>query len=157
MRDKAYDRTPILRSRELRKNAPKAELALWDQIRNRQVANVRFNFQVPIGPYICDFVARSLKLVIEVDGGQHNDDADRLRTEYLGSRGYRVIRFWNNDVLGNIEGVVAAILKVLEDMPSYRPSRPAGGEEPRSGEGEGLFDQGCDMPSPTPPGNGRGF
>ena len=128
MHDKAYDRTPTLRTRELRRNATKAELALRDQIRNRQIANTRFNCQVPIGPYICDFVARSLKLVIEVDGGQHSEEVDCHRPAYLKSRGYRVIRFWNNDVLGNIGSVVATVLSAIEDTPS-----------------------------PTPPGSGRGY
>ena len=130
MLDKAYDRQPTIRARELRKNATKAELALWDQLRDRQLAGVRFNFQRPIGSYICDFVARTPKLVIEVDGGQHSEaaDYDLARTRFLIARGYRVIRFWNNDVLQNIEGVVETIRRTL-----------------------------ADMPSPTPPGNGRGF
>jgi len=128
--DKAYDRQPTLRARELRKNATKAELALWDQLRNRQLTGVRFNFQRSIGPYICDFVARTPRLIIEVDGGQHAEveGYDLARTRFLNTRGYRIIRFWNNDVLQNIEGVVETIRQTL-----------------------------ADMPSPTPPGNGRGF
>ena len=130
MLDKAYDRQPTLRARELRKNATSAELALWDQLRNRQITGVRFNFQRPIGPFICDFVARTPKLVIEVDGGQHSEAEgyDLARTRFLNARGYRVIRFWNNDVLQNIEGVVEMNRQTL-----------------------------ADMPSPAPPGNGRGF
>ena len=128
--DKAYDLQPTLRARDLRKNATRAELTLWDQLRNRQVRGVRFNFQRPIGPYICDFVARTPKLIVEVDGGQHalNVETDARRTAFLKMRGYRLIRFWNNDVLENIEGVVAAIEQAL-----------------------------ADRPSPTPPGNGRGL
>jgi very-short-patch-repair endonuclease len=128
--DKAYDLQPTLRATELRKNATRAELTLWDQLRNRQVRGVRFNFQRPIGPYICDFVARTPKLIVEVDGGQHalNVETDARRTAFLKMRGYRLIRFWNNDVLENIEGVVAAIEQAL-----------------------------ADRPSPTPPGNGRGL
>ena len=128
--DKAYDLQPTLRATELRKNATRAELTLWDQLRNRQVRGVRFNFQRPIGPYICDFVARTPKLIVEVDGGQHalNVETDARRTAFLKMRGYRLIRFWNNDVLENIEGVVAAIEQAL-----------------------------ADRPSPTPPDNGRGL
>lgn len=128
--DKAYDLQPTLRATELRKNATRAELTLWDQLRNRQVRGVRFNFQRPIGPYICDFVARTPKLIVEVDGGQHalNVETDARRTAFLKMRGYRLIRCWNNDVLENIEGVVAAIEQAL-----------------------------ADRPSPTPPGNGRGL
>jgi len=138
--DKAYDRLPTLRSRELRTNATKAERALWRQLRNRQIAGVRFNRQVPIGPYICDFVARTEKLVIELDGGQHcsQADYDSARTSFLSARGYRVIRFWNNDVLGNLEGVVKVIAAEFSDRPSPDPSRDAGGEEARSADGEGV-------------------
>ena len=128
--DKAYDRVPTQRSRELRTNATESEKRLWAVLRNRRLAGVRFNRQVPIGPYICDFVARSAMLVIEVDGGQHVADAGRdlARTRFLTTHGYRVIRFWNNEVLENIEGVVTVISQVLADMPSPYPSRNAGGE-----------------------------
>ncbi|MDP9423559.1 MAG: endonuclease domain-containing protein [Pseudomonadota bacterium] len=134
--DKAYDRVPTLRSRDLRNNATDAERKLWNALRSRQINGVRFNRQVPIGPFICDFVARGPKLVIEVDGGQHAiaAAADARRTRFLEDRGYRVIRFWNNEVLDNIEGVVEAILLALADRPSpsalraSSPPAPAGGE-----------------------------
>jgi very-short-patch-repair endonuclease len=98
---------------------------LWKRLSARQVAGTRFNRQFPIGPFICDFVARSARLVIEVDGGQHAQaaEADARRTACLEAEGYRVIRFWNNDVLGNTDGVVAAIEQVLADIPSPNPSR----------------------------------
>ena len=129
--DKAYDRVPTLRSRELRNNPTDAEGRLWRFVRNRQINGTRFNRQVPIGPFICDFVARGPKLVIELDGGQHamEGDYDRNRTTVLEQRGYRVIRFWNNDVLGNVEGVLRVIEEALKDRPSLDPSRQAGGEE----------------------------
>ena len=140
---------------------------MWTILGNRQLDGVRFNRQVPIGPYICDLVARSARLVIEVDGGQHasQQDRDRQRTAFLRSQGYRVLRFWNNDVLENLEGVALTIQAALNDRPSPTPSRPAGreeprrpsrhagGEEPRSGEGEGLSREqrtSSDMPSPSP-------
>src|SRR3546814_5076794 len=96
-----------------------------DLISARKVAGVRFNRQFPIGPSICDFVSRTAKLIIEVDGGQHAVDVakDEARTAYLEARGYRVIRFWNNDVLERIEGIVTEIERVLADMPSPNPSR----------------------------------
>ena len=136
MKDKAYDRQPTLRSRELRKNATPAERKLWAALSNRQFCGVRFNRQVVIRPYICDFVARSQRLVIELDGGHHADriDYDKSRTAFLEARGYRVLRFWNNDVLNNIEGVLARIELALNDMPSpsrlrrSSPPAPAGGE-----------------------------
>ena len=136
--DKAYDRKPTERSRQLRNNPTLAEKKLWTVLRNRQRGGVRFNRQVPIGSYICDFVARTEKLVIELDGGQHSAQADydTARTTCLRAKGYRVIRFWNNDVLENLEGVVSKIERILKDSPSPDPSRNAGGEKVRSAEGE---------------------
>ena len=121
-KDKASTRnTP--RARALRNNPTEAEKHLWAALSARKTAGARFNRQVQIGPYFCDFVARSFKLVIEIDGGQHGDPADAERTRFLEARGYRVIRFWNNDVLGNLDGVVAEIERVLADRPSPNPSR----------------------------------
>ena len=133
MLDKAYDRLPTLRSRELRNNATDAERALWKHLRSRQLLGIRFNRQVPIGPFICDCVARSAKLIIELDGGQHGDrvDEDTRRTRFLEAQGYRVIRFWNNDVLTNIEGVMVLIEAALAGIPSPSPSRSAGGGQER--------------------------
>jgi very-short-patch-repair endonuclease len=131
MLDKAYDHEPTLRSRQLRNNATGAERLLWRFLRNRQLSGIRFNRQVPIGPFICDFVARRPGLVIELDGGQHSvtEDYDRKRTTFLTQRGYRVIRFWNNEVLENLEGVLTVIEEELKNMPSPNPSRLAGGGE----------------------------
>jgi very-short-patch-repair endonuclease len=128
--DNAYDREPRRRSRELRNNATPAERRLWQHLRNRQICGTRFNRQVPIGPFICDFAARTPKLIIELDGGQHvvRTAEDERRTRFLASRGYRVLRFWNNDVLGNVEGVLQVVEEVLKDRPSPGPSRAAGGE-----------------------------
>ena len=127
--DKGYKR-PTARSRELRLNATDAERKLWAQLSARKAAGARFNRQFPIGPFICDFVSRSAKLVIELDGGQHavRTVEDERRTRFIESRGYQVMRFWNNDVLGNVEGVRTVILGALENRPSPSPSREAGGE-----------------------------
>ena len=129
--DKAYDREPTRRSRELRNNATQAERRLWMHIRNRQLGGIRFNRQVPIGPFICDFVARTPKLIIELDGSQHavRTVEDDRRTAFLASRGFLVLRFWNNDVLGNVDGVLTVIEEALKHMPSPSPSRRAGGEK----------------------------
>jgi very-short-patch-repair endonuclease len=104
-----------------------AERKLWERLSARQLADTRFNRQFPIGPFICDFVSRAARLVIELDGGQHaeQEDEDARRTVYLRSRGYRVIRFWNNDVLGNIDGVVETIERILVTSPP--PAPPARG------------------------------
>jgi very-short-patch-repair endonuclease len=124
MLDKGYTR-PTAHARELRTNATDAERRLWQAISARKVAGVRFNRQVPIGPFICDFVSRGAKLVIEVDGGQHDarSQEDARRTRYLAAQGFRVIRFWNNDVMERLEGVVAVIEQSLADSPSPNPSR----------------------------------
>ena len=134
--DKAYDPVPTQRSRELRNNATPAERKLWSALGKRQLCGVRFNRQVVIRPYICDLVARSARLVIEIDGGQHGQSVgyDKARTAFLEAKGYRVLRFWNNEVLANIDGVVETIRQSLENAPPAR----AGGEEERSSEAEGL-------------------
>lgn len=101
----------IQRARNLRKNLTPAERKLWQVLRRRQIADVRFRRQVPIGPYIADFCCLELRIIIEVDGGQHarQADADERRTRWLGDRGFTVVRFWNNDVLQNPDGVLARI------------------------------------------------
>ena len=83
---------------------------LWNRIRNRQIDGHKFVRQEPIGGYVCDFVCRERFLIIEVDGGQHSESAaDVVRDRRLAEGGYRVLRFWNNDVLGNLEGVLTTI------------------------------------------------
>ncbi len=97
-------------ARRLRGNQTDAETVLWNRIRNRQIDGHKFARQVPIGAYICDFVCREKQIVIEVDGGQHAESAaDAVRDAHLAGEGYRVLRFWNNDVLGNLEGVLTTI------------------------------------------------
>jgi very-short-patch-repair endonuclease len=94
----------------LRVNQTDAETVLWNRIRNRQIDGHKFVRQAPLLGYICDFVCRERRLIIEVDGGQHNESAaDLKRDRRLIEDGYRVLRFWNNDVLGNTEGVLMTI------------------------------------------------
>ena len=96
-------------ARTLRVNQTDAETVLWNRIRNRQIGH-KFVRQVPLLGYICDFVCRERRLIVEVDGGQHNESAaDAIRDRRLMDEGYRVLRFWNNDVLGNTEGVLMTI------------------------------------------------
>jgi very-short-patch-repair endonuclease len=98
------------RSRSLRMNQTDAEKKLWWRLRNRQIADAKFVRQEPIGPYIVDFVCREQRLIVEVDGGQHADSlADKVRDAWLLSHNYRVMRFWNNDVLKNMDGVLQMI------------------------------------------------
>ena len=108
------DRKSIRIARRLRVNQTDAETILWNRIRNRQISAHKFVRQQPIANYICDFVCRERLLIVEVDGGQHSQSAaDAIRNRRLAEEGYRVLRFWNNDVLGNIEGVLATIQNEL--------------------------------------------
>ena len=131
MSDKNHSR-PTRRSRELRANMTPAERKLWAHLSARKVADVGFNRQFPSGQFICDFVSRSSMLVIEIDGATHGESerADAERTRFIERHGYRVIRFWNNEVMGNADGVVAEIERVLRNMPSPNPSRTREGNEP---------------------------
>jgi very-short-patch-repair endonuclease len=105
-------------ARKLRVNGTEAERKLWSMLRNRQIRGMKFVRQFPIGPYIADFACREAALIIEVDGGQHDDEVDRARTADLNNEGYAVLRFWNNEVLNNLPGVHEAIVRVLGDDPS---------------------------------------
>ena len=97
-------------ARKLRRNTTNAERRLWTRLRSRQLEGVKFTRQFPIGDFVVDFAARSLRLVIELDGGQHSDSVtDAARTEMIEAHGYRVIRFWNNDVFQNTDGVLMRI------------------------------------------------
>ena len=130
-------RPETARARDLRNNATEAERILWQQLRARKMNGVRFNRQVRIGPYFCDFVARSRKLIVEIDGGHHNHENGRIRDEartaFLHTQGYHLIRFWNSEVSDNLDGVLNRIKHVMAEMPSPNPSRTGGGsKEPRS-------------------------
>ncbi len=104
-------------ARKLRKNPTEAEKLFWRHVRAKQADGFRFRRQAPIGPYVAGFFCPDAKLIVELDGGQHalQVDADAERTDWLEKRGYRVIRFWNNDVLENIEGVHESVRAHLED------------------------------------------
>ena len=97
-------------ARNLRKNATIQERRLWNLLKNRQFHNLKFKRQQPIGDCIVDFICKEAKIIIGIDGGQHNEpeniEYDKTRTEYLNNLGYKVIRFWNNEIYENIEGVV---------------------------------------------------
>lgn len=99
-----------------------AERALWRMLRE-SFANERFRRQVPIRHFIADFLSHRAKLVIEVDGGQHSNEADAARNELIEAEGYRLIRFWNNEVLGNPDGVWSVIDRVLRE-PHPHPTLP---------------------------------
>jgi very-short-patch-repair endonuclease len=102
------------RARELRSRMTDAERKLWFALRDRRFAGFKFRRQVPIGPFIADFVCFEARLVIEVDGGQHADSAqDRRRDRWLAANKFRVMRFWNNEVRPNLEGVMTLLAGAL--------------------------------------------
>jgi very-short-patch-repair endonuclease len=102
-------------ARQLRQDSTDAERKLWGRLRDRQLDDHKFRRQRPVGRFIVDFLCMERRVVIELDGGQHADnvDDDEGRTREIEHAGYRVIRFWNNDVLTNIEGVLMAISEAL--------------------------------------------
>jgi very-short-patch-repair endonuclease len=112
------------RSRQLRRDLTEPEQKLWHLLRSRRLAHVKFRRQAPIGPWIADFVSHEFKLIIEADGSQHADSPrDTQRDTDLAQRGYRVLRFWNNDIMQNTEGVLERILEAVEEPSSSRRSR----------------------------------
>jgi very-short-patch-repair endonuclease len=126
------------RARVLRSRLTDAERKLWYALRDRRFASAKFRRQVPIGPYVADFLSYETRLVIEVDGGEHAESArDRRRDRWFADNGFRVLRFWNNDVHSNLEGVLMLITDALRATP--RPARAARGRpSPARGEGTGA-------------------
>ncbi|MBR0757005.1 DUF559 domain-containing protein [Bradyrhizobium jicamae] len=108
------------RARRLRGNLSDAEGALWYNLRARRLNGHKFVRQEPVGPYTVDFICRESRLIIEVDGGQHADSqSDVVRDKWLADHNYRVLRFWNNDVLGNLAGVLETIVTALAEAPPH--------------------------------------
>ena len=124
--------TRVRRARLLRRDATGAEKKLWQHLRQPPFKAHHFRRQATIGPYFADFASHQLRIVIEVDGGRHSLASDEIRTRYLEANGYRVLRFWNNDVLQNTPGVLLAIDAAInaDRPPTPDPSPPqAGGGE----------------------------
>ena len=122
-------RRPTRRAQQLRNNATDAERRLWYRLNRSQLEGFKFSRQMPVGPFICDFLCRQCRLVVEIDGGQHCENAkDARRTAFIEGQGYRVIRFWNNEVLENIEGVLVIISAALKAFPPPAPSRQREGK-----------------------------
>ncbi len=121
------------RARELRSNMTNAERHLWKHLRQRQIAGYRFRRQMPMGSYIVDFICLERRLIIEIDGSQHQEQQvyDARRDQWLAEQEFQVLRFWNNEVLNQTEGVLMRILEVLERTPPT-PTLP------RKGGGSGC-------------------
>jgi very-short-patch-repair endonuclease len=117
--------TTYLRARRLRRATTVAEKRLWYHLRNLDLDGSHFRRQIAIGPYIADFGCMAARLLIEVDGSQHGEDRnkahDGVRTAWLEKRGYRVLRFWNNDITGNIGSVMEAIYAAIYGSTSAPP------------------------------------
>jgi very-short-patch-repair endonuclease len=127
----------LAKAKELRRRMTDAERQLWYWLRAHRFHNAKFKRQAPIGPYIVDFVCFEQSVVIEVDGGQHAENrADLDRDAWLKSQGFRVLRFWNNDVLGNTAAVRETIAALVSD-PLAVPSPGALRAPPSPTRGEG--------------------
>ena len=128
-----YTEKTLAYSKDLRKNMTDAEQTLWFYLRNNQLAGYKFRRQEAIDNYIGDFVCYKKKLIIELDGGQHNDEQnieqDKIRQNYLEQQGFKILRFWNDNIFNNIEGVLDTILKNLEPSPLAGEGRVRGSTE----------------------------
>ena len=136
-----FARTPVMtkRARRLRREPTDAEKKLWRALRRDQLDGLSFRRQHPVAPYVLDFYCRTAPLAIEVDGGQHADatkEHDVRRSAFLAAKGIAVVRFWNNDVLSNLEGVLSEIVRIASARvtPSRRAARV---DLPLSGGGNG--------------------
>ena len=115
------------KARQLRITMTDTERRLWSALRGRRLQGYKFRRQHPLGPFILDFACVEHRLVIEADGGQHvESDDDRRRTAWLERRGWRVVRFWNNDILANPEGVQEVIWETLESSARWKRARRQG-------------------------------
>jgi very-short-patch-repair endonuclease len=122
-------------ARALRQRATEVEDLLWYLLRDRRFANYKFRRQVPIGPYVADFVCYTARLIVELDGSQHAESKqDKLRDAELERRGFRVLRFWNNQLNAERDTVLGAIWFALQETPSSALRAPS----PTRGEGEGA-------------------
>jgi very-short-patch-repair endonuclease len=116
-------------AKELRREMTEAEKKIWYRLRSRQTEGYRFRRQVPLGRFIADFVCHEAKLIVEIDGGQHEplSEQEMHRTRFLEGQGYRILRFWNNEVLQNPDAVQAVIARELRQVTPTQPSPIKGG------------------------------
>jgi very-short-patch-repair endonuclease len=130
-----YTGQTLAKAQRLRREMTDTERKLWTVLRNGQLDGCKFRRQQPIGPFIADFVCQERRLIIEADGGQHAECAtDHRRNAFLESKGYRVLRFWNNDIPTNLDGIAQVIAAALS---SPHPAR-AVHESPSPSTGEGI-------------------
>ncbi len=116
-------------AKHLRRHMTDAEIKLWQHLRAHRLDGEKFRRQQPIGPYVVDFVHFGARLIVEADGGQHNGaQDDERRDAWLRTQGFKVMRFWNNEIMSNPDGVLAAITAAVTDDPLSPDPSPARGE-----------------------------
>ena len=120
-------------ARRLRREATDAERRLWSHLRNRQLGGFKFRRQETIGPFIADFACAECKVIVEADGGQHDEQKDSARTQYLQGRGWHVVRLWNNEILHQTDAVLETIVRACDER---RKGRPSPCPLPLAGEGK---------------------
>jgi very-short-patch-repair endonuclease len=124
-------------ARNLRSRMTDAERKLWYALRDRRFQSFKFRRQVPVGPYVADFLSFTSRLVLEVDGGQHAESArDARRDSWFAENNFRVVRFWNNEVLSNLEGVLTILASELANNPHPAPRSRSTPPSPARGEGK---------------------
>jgi very-short-patch-repair endonuclease len=134
-RVRGYSERTLGHAKSLRRELTPAERKLWSILRNRQLSGAKFRRQQAVGPYVADFVCQERRLIIEADGGQHAESlADAHRTAFLENKGYRVLRFWNNEIMSNLDGVAQVVATALS-TPHPAPAVP---ESPSPSKGEGF-------------------
>ena len=118
-RDEGHSLLMKNRARSLRRSSIDAEIILWHHLRGRRLLGYKFRRQVPIGKYIVDFLCEDKAIIIELDGGHHmkQENHDLIRTDWLEANGFCVLRFWNNDVMGNTDAVLERLLPILHKHP----------------------------------------
>jgi very-short-patch-repair endonuclease len=138
-------------AKQLRSNSTDLERLLWSRLRANRLTGFKFRRQLPIGPYIVDFACCEARLIVELDGGQHAETVlqDASRDDWLGEQGFRVLRFWNNDVLENLDGVLMRILEHLSPSPQPSPIKGEGAGARTASLGALLIDDGANTPLPS--------
>ncbi|MEW6768428.1 MAG: endonuclease domain-containing protein [Pseudomonadota bacterium] len=133
----------ISHAKALRQSMTDAEQRLWYRLRAHRLKSFKFKRQAPIGKYIVDFICFERRLIIEIDGGQHDGQlSDAERSHWLSDQGFRIVRFWNNEVLNNTDAVLGQIVDVLNACAVYpSPGTPLRGAPPSPARGEGTTGQ----------------
>ncbi len=118
MNSRHYKSKSLVFAKELRSNQTNCENIIWEHLRAKRLNGIKFRRQVPVGKYIADFVNLGKKLIIELDGSQHieNENYDKMRSEYLKEHGYTILRFFDNDVINNLDGVLNEIYNKYNEL-----------------------------------------